>query len=128
LRDQASEITRKALDDAYERLKNVYLDTSALKAVRIYSPKNTADLELWALFCAITDFQIPVIKWLIPMLSCLYEKIEDLGLKFIDLVYDPRQQKMSFLPSNGVRKREDLNIDSLTWRIYSLFSLRLEIY
>jgi len=83
-----SEFMRNSLEEAYERLKGIYFSTSALRVVRMYSPRDSADLELWTLFCAITDFQISVIKWLIPMLSGLCEEIEGKGLKFIDLIYD----------------------------------------
>ncbi|MHA1252622.1 MAG: DUF2400 family protein [Candidatus Helarchaeota archaeon] len=76
------------LEEAYNRLKEVYLETSVLKAVRMYVPQNTTDLELWSNFCAITNFQVSVIKHLIPMLSNFYKEIEYLGYKFIDLIYD----------------------------------------
>ena len=76
------------LDETYDRLKDIYSSTSALGVVRAYSPRNSIDLELWALFCAITDFQINVVKWLIPMLFGLYKEIESQGLKFIDLIND----------------------------------------
>jgi len=82
------EFMRNSLENAYDRLKDIYFNTSALKAVRMYSPRDSVDLEVWSLFCAVIDFQIPVIGWLIPMLSGLCEEIESYGLKFIDLVYD----------------------------------------
>lgn len=79
---------RLSLDDAYERLKDEYVRTSALAAVREYSPRSIVDLECWALFCATVDFQVPVARHLVPMLRGLLRRIEGLGLKFIDLVSD----------------------------------------
>jgi len=79
---------REHLDNAYERLKQRYIDTSVLGVARAYEAKNIVDKELWTLFCAIVDFQVPVVKVLLPMLKGLITEMEGQGLKFIDLVYE----------------------------------------
>lgn len=76
------------LDEAYDRLKSVYLETSVLGPVRLYSAVDSADKEFWALFCALVDFQTPVTRVLNPMLRGLASWIEGRGLKFVDLIYD----------------------------------------
>jgi hypothetical protein len=76
------------LDEAYDRLKEAYLRTSVLGPVRLYSAKDTTDREFWALFCALIDFQMPVVKVLNPMLIGLAGYVEERGLRFIDMIYD----------------------------------------
>lgn len=76
------------LDEAYERLKHVYLNTSVLGPVRLYSARSLPDKELWTFFCALLDFQIPVISILNPMLTGLVSWMEERNIKFIDLIYD----------------------------------------
>ena len=79
---------RKHLDSIYERLKERCIDTSVLGAVRAYEAKTPADKELWTLFCATVNFQMPVISTLNPMLKGLISEIEGRQLKFIDLISD----------------------------------------
>ena len=79
---------RETLDGVYDRLKDVFLTTSVLKVVREYAWRSIDDIELWALFCATLDFQVPVISWLIPMLSGLLRELEHKRIKFIDIVYN----------------------------------------
>jgi len=82
---------RETLDQAFERLKDLYLTTSVLSVVRTYVSKSIVDMELWTFFCATVDFQVPVIDRLIPMLRALLREIEGRGLKFIELVYNLRE-------------------------------------
>jgi len=86
--DAALSYAAYVLDEAYERLKDVYLRTSVLGPVRLYSARDSADRELWALFCASLDFQMPVVNVLNPMLAGLAEHVEGRGLSFLDLAYD----------------------------------------
>ena len=79
---------RRVLDEAYERLSGVYLSTSVLGPVRLYSAKSVEDREFWALFCALVDFQVPVVSVLNPMLTGLAQHVEKRGLSFLDLVRD----------------------------------------
>jgi len=79
---------RRVLDEAYERLSSVYLSTSVLGPVRLYSAKSVEDREFWALFCALVDFQVPVVSVLNPMLTGLAQHVERRGLSFLDLVHD----------------------------------------
>ncbi|MEM1522066.1 MAG: DUF2400 family protein [Thermofilaceae archaeon] len=74
------------LDDAYNRLKDDYLESSALGPARLYSARDSTDKEFWALFCALIDFQIPVVSILNPMLKGLLSYMEEHGIKFIDLL------------------------------------------
>jgi len=76
------------LDEAYDRLKDNYVSSSVLGPVRLYSAKDSVDRELWALFCALVDFQMPVISALNPMLTGLAKHIEERDLKFVDLIHD----------------------------------------
>lgn len=76
------------LDEAYERLKGSYLESSVLGPARIYSAKNEVDREFWVLFCALVDFQVPVMGVLKPMLMGLVEFMEKERLRFIELVHD----------------------------------------
>lgn len=82
------DFVRLCLDEAYERLKEEYVKTSVLSVIREYVPKNITDLECWALFYAITNFQVSVTKHLIPMLRGLLKEIESNSLKFTDLIHD----------------------------------------
>ncbi|MFH7835689.1 MAG: DUF2400 family protein [Candidatus Aenigmatarchaeota archaeon] len=84
------------LDEAYDRLKNEYLSTSVLGPVRIYAAKNDIDKEFWTLFCALIDFQMSVKNILNPMLTGLVAWMEENGLKFIELIYDPMLAKKVF--------------------------------
>ena len=43
---------RRIMDEAYERLCDVYLDTSVLGPVRVYFARDVMDGEFWALFYA----------------------------------------------------------------------------
>ena len=43
---------RCVMDEAYERLCDVYLDTSVLGPVRVYFARDVMDGEFWALFYA----------------------------------------------------------------------------
>lgn len=79
---------RSFLDEVYERLRNVYLVSSALRGVRLYSARSSVDLECWVLFCSVVDFQVSVTGWLIPLLDGLREEVESRSLRFIDLVFD----------------------------------------
>jgi uncharacterized protein (TIGR02757 family) len=88
MRDAELSYVALVLDEAYERLKDAYLRKSVLGPVRLYSARDQADRELWALFCALLDFQMPVASLLSPMLTGLAEHIERRGLKFLDVVYD----------------------------------------
>ena len=65
-------LVRSCLDEAYERLKGECVKTSVLGAVREYVYGSILDLECWALFCAIADFQVPVVSRLLLMLLFLY--------------------------------------------------------
>ncbi|RSN73174.1 DUF2400 family protein [Candidatus Methanodesulfokora washburnensis] len=76
------------LDEAYDRLRDVYLNTSVLGPVRLYSARDTADREFWALFSALIDFQMSVIDILNPMLTGLAKHIEKDNIKFLDLIYN----------------------------------------
>lgn len=76
------------LDEVYNRLKDIYLNTSVLSSVRLYSAESIIDKEFWTLFCALLDFQVPVVTILNPMLTGLASWIEEHGIKFIQLIYD----------------------------------------
>jgi uncharacterized protein (TIGR02757 family) len=76
------------LDEAYDRLRDIYVNTSVLGPVRLYSARDTADREFWALFSALIDFQMSVIDILNPMLTGLAKHIEKDNIKFLDLIYD----------------------------------------
>ena len=96
--------TKEILDQSFMRLKDLYLTTSVLSLVRTYAPRNNVDMEFWTFFCAIVDFQVPVITWLIPMLKGLRMEIEGKGKKFIDLVENPddaRKVLLTFKWGNG---------------------------
>ncbi|MCC6019110.1 MAG: hypothetical protein LM601_08765, partial [Candidatus Verstraetearchaeota archaeon] len=56
----------RVMDEAYERLCDVYLNISVLGPVRLYSARDSVDREFWALFCALIDFQMPVVSVLNP--------------------------------------------------------------
>jgi len=84
------------LDEAYERLKDVYLNTSVLGPVRLYSARDLIDKELFALFSALIDFQMPVVSILNPMLTGLVKYMEERGFKFIDLIYDDNLADKTF--------------------------------
>jgi len=43
---------RRIMDEAYERLCDVYLGTSVLGPVRVYSARDVVEREFWALFYA----------------------------------------------------------------------------
>lgn len=76
------------LDESYERLKHVYLESSVLGPARFYSTLDNVDKEFWALFCSLIDFQMSVMKILNPMLFGLASSIEEHDLKFIYLIQD----------------------------------------
>jgi uncharacterized protein (TIGR02757 family) len=78
------------MDEAYERLCDVYLGTSVLGPVRLYSARDSVDREFWALFCALIDFQMPVVSVLNPMLIGLVKHIEKRNVSFLDLIYDAK--------------------------------------
>jgi len=97
------------LDEAYDRLRDTYVNSSVLGPVRLYSARDLADKELWALFCALIDFRMPVISVLNPMLTGLVKHIEEKGLKFIDLVYDAELaervlEEFEWAPPKGQRR------------------------
>ncbi|MCS7369517.1 MAG: DUF2400 family protein [archaeon GBS-70-058] len=79
---------RRVMDEVYDRLCDVYLGTSVLGPVRVYSARDVADREFWALFCALVDFQMPVVSVLNPMLTGLAKYIEKENLAFLNLIYD----------------------------------------
>jgi len=81
---------RTVLDEAYDRLAEAYVASSALGPVRDYLAADRVDRELWALFCALVDFQVPVERHLNPMLRGLIKYMETEGLHFSDLLYKPR--------------------------------------
>jgi len=81
-------LVRSCLDEAYERLKGEYVKSSVLGVVREYAYRSILDLECWVLFCAVVDFQVPVVNRLLPMLRGLLGDVEGRGLKFIDLIFD----------------------------------------
>jgi len=76
------------LNEVFDRLKQVYLDTSVLGPVRLYSALDDVDQEFWTLFCALVDFQMPVVDILNPMLRGLVTWMEERNLKFIHLIWD----------------------------------------
>jgi len=86
LRKADSELLRVVLDEAYMRLCDVYISSSVLGPVREFSGRE--DLELWGLFCALIDYQVPVISRLIPMLRGLRLHLHNEKLSFYDLIYD----------------------------------------
>jgi len=123
-------LKKEVFESSYERLKDVYFKTSVLKVVRMYSPRDLTDLELWALFCAVVDFQVSVIKWLIPMLSGLYKEIENRNLKFIDLIYNLQLAKEILLTfkwgnKKGFRHRF-INLEDLICFLISLKKILAE--
>lgn len=77
------------LDEAYDRLKHEYLNTSVLGPVRVYAAESDVDKEFWALFCALIDFQMPVRSVLNPMLFGLLTSMEEMSIKFINFIDDP---------------------------------------
>ena len=87
---------RKILDEAYERLKEVYVTTSVLGPVRNYSGSDI-DREFWALFCALLDFQVPVVTWLNPMLDGLRLEIEEKGENFSNLFFNREKARKLLL-------------------------------
>jgi len=100
------DVLRRVLDEAYERLKEVYITTSVLGPVRSYSGSDI-DREFWALFCALLDFQVPVTTWLNPMLDGLRLEIEEMGENFSSLFFDRRKAKsllLKFKWRNRLRK------------------------
>jgi len=103
-RDHALSEAKEVLDQSFSRLESLYHTTSVLSIARTYAPRNNVDMELWTFFCAIVDFQVPVISWLIPMLRGFLREIEGKGKKFIDLVENPdssRKMLISFEWRNG---------------------------
>lgn len=66
------------------------MSTSVLGPVRLYSAKSVEDREFWALFCALVDFQVPVVSVLNPMLTGLAQHVEKRGLSFLDSVRNAR--------------------------------------
>ncbi|MEM2506009.1 MAG: DUF2400 family protein [Nitrososphaeria archaeon] len=97
------------LDEAYDRLKSTYLDSSVLGPVRLYSAENSVDKEFWALFCALIDFQMPVISVLNPMLRGFISWSEERGIKFIHLVHDEQLARnvlnnFQWISNKGVKK------------------------
>ena len=91
------DVLRRVLDEAYERLKEVYITTSVLGPVRNYSGSDV-DREFWALFCALLDFQVPVTTWLNPMLDGLRLEIEEMvGRLAADNISDGYLQQLSSL-------------------------------
>jgi len=99
------EYIRYVLNEAYERLKDVYLISSALGPVRLYAAADIVDKEFWTLFCALVDFQIPVQRVLNPMLTGLVEYMERNGLKFIDLIFDKELAEKVFNTFSWSSKR-----------------------
>ncbi len=82
---------RNFLDELYDRFNSLglYYRTSILGPVKDYEHKNLTDKECWTLFCAVCDFQVPVITHLRPMLYGLIDYMSELGIHFIDLIIDP---------------------------------------
>jgi hypothetical protein len=81
--------TKEILNQSFARLESLYLTTSVLSAVRTYAPRNNVDMECWTFFCAMIDFQVPVINWLIPMIKAFMREMELGGNKFIDIMENP---------------------------------------
>lgn len=81
--------TKEILEESFKRLEDLYLTTSVLNVVRTYAPKNNIDMECWTFFCAMVNFQVPVINWLMPMLRGLMKEMEIGGKKFLDVMGNP---------------------------------------
>ena len=97
------------LDEAYERLRDVYVSSSVLGPVRLYAAGDRVDGEFWALFCALLDFGVSVPRVLNPMLVGLVKYMEGCGLRFVDLVFDVRLARRVFhgfewVSGGGVRR------------------------
>ena len=97
------------LDEAYDRLKSTYLEASALGPVRLYSAEDSVDREFWTLFCALIDFQVPVMNILNPMLKGLVSWMEERDIKFIHLIRNEELARSIFSnfqwnSSRGVKK------------------------
>ncbi len=80
--------SRFYLDAASERIAANNLQSSVLSVVRAYNPRDKSDLEIWALFCALLDYQIPVQTWAIPLLSGIVNKMSKTSIKFTDYVHN----------------------------------------
>jgi len=123
------------LDEAYDRLKQEYLNSSVLGPVRLYVAKNDIDKEFWALFCALIDFQMPVKKILNPMLTGFVTWMEENGLKFIELIHDQELTKKAFnvfqWKTNGIVKtgfmHRFVKIDDII-SLFQVFKKILENY
>jgi len=92
------------LDDVYNRVADVYVETSVLAAVRGYSAYDLVDKECWAFFCSVVDFGMSVRRKLLPMLLKFIKEIEKRRLKFIDLVEDDKLSR-ELLEASDFRHR-----------------------
>ncbi len=111
------------LDDVYNRVADVYVETSVLAAVRRYSAYNLVDKECWAFFCSVVDFGMSVKRRLLPMLLKLIKEIEKRRLKFIDLVENDELCE-ELLEASGFKHRllRNKNLIALTCSIRDIFS------
>ncbi|MEM1723794.1 MAG: DUF2400 family protein [Candidatus Jordarchaeales archaeon] len=84
------------------------MESSVLGPARIYSARNEVDREFWVLFCALVDFQVPVMSVLKPMLMGLIEFMEKERLRFIELIHDDESARrvlseFSWVSGGGTR-------------------------
>lgn len=73
------------------------LGTSVLSAVRSYKARDKTDLELWAFFCAMINFQIDVTNRLIPMLQGLIDYLEKSNQYYIELIQNAHLTQEVFI-------------------------------
>lgn len=86
----------KLIDERYKNNKDMlirtFLDTSVLSVVRDYQlhSESLKDLEIWAFFCVLGDYQIDVENRYIPMLKGLMNELNKQNRKYIDLINDSK--------------------------------------